>query len=274
MILFFKYRFINTLALVFLLVTTLLGQDLQEVKIANEYLARGEKEKALEAYQNLAKNQANISTIHSNYFNLLLGLGKYKQAEDYIERQIKRDTKFSYRVDLFIVYVKAGDQAKADRYFKALLKANTEDIYRLKSTADYLSSFNLLNYAGDALLQTRVAGGPMLFSLELANLYRMQGRREEMVNEYLNYVTLTPGNGAYVKNLLQMLLSKPEELETLERVLFERVQQNQDSEIFADLLIWVNLQQKIFITPLFKPELLINVLKKMNRRHWKLGRSL
>jgi TolA-binding protein len=49
-----------------------------------------------------------------------------------------------------------------------------------------------------------------------------------------------------VKNLLQILLTKPEELESLERLLYDRVQQNPGSEVYADLLIWVNLQQKNF----------------------------
>ena len=80
----------------------------------------------------------------------------------------------------------------------------------------------------------------------MANLYRLQGKRDEMVGEYLNYVTQTPGNISYVKNLLQILLAKPEELESLERLLTERVQQNPDVEVFSDLLIWVNLQQKNF----------------------------
>jgi TolA-binding protein len=67
-----------------------------------------------------------------------------------------------------------------------------------------------------------------------------------MVDEYLNYVTQTPANIGYVKNLLQILLSKPEELESLERLLYDRVQQNPQSEVYSDLLIWVNLQQKNF----------------------------
>jgi outer membrane protein assembly factor BamD (BamD/ComL family) len=86
----------------------------------------------------------------------------------------------------------------------------------------------------------------MLYNLELANLYRLQGKKIEMINVYLDYVTQIPSNISYTKNLLQVLLTKPEELEALEQVLYERVQQNQDSEVFADLLIWVNVQQKNF----------------------------
>jgi TolA-binding protein len=43
-----------------------------------------------------------------------------------------------------------------------------------------------------------------------------------------------------------VLLVKPEELKALEEVLFDRVQQNPQSEVYADLLIWISLQEKNF----------------------------
>jgi predicted Zn-dependent protease len=229
-----------------LLATYAHGQDLQEIQIANEYYSKGQNDRALEAYQVLVKNPQNISAVHNNYFNLLMNMGKLKQAEDYLERLIRRESKFNYRLDLGILYMKAGDQSKADKYLKGLLKANADDVYRMKTAADYLSSYNLLDYAVEALLQARATGGRMLYNLELANLYRLQGKKTEMINVYLDYVTQIPSNIAYTKNLLQVLLAKPEELEALEQVLYQRVQQNQESEVFADLLIWVNLQQKNF----------------------------
>jgi len=66
------------------------------------------------------------------------------------------------------------------------------------------------------------------------------------VGEYLNYVTQTPSNISYIKNLMQILITKPEELESLEKLLLDRIQKNQNSEVFSDLIIWVNLQQKNF----------------------------
>jgi tetratricopeptide (TPR) repeat protein len=201
-----------------MLATYSVAQDIQEIQIANEYFSKGQNEKALEAYQVLVKSPLNIPSVHNNYFNLLMNMGKLKQAEDYIEKLIRRENKFSYRLDLGILYMKQGDQAKADKYFKGLLKANSDDVYRMKTAADYLSSYNLLEYATEALLQARATGGRMLYNLELANLYRLQGKRTEMINVYLDYVTQIPSNISYTKNLLQVLLTKPEELETLEQV--------------------------------------------------------
>ncbi len=223
------------------------AQNTQDIQIANEYLLKGDKAKALSSFQALAKSPQNISAIHLNYLNLMLDMANYKQAEDYVEKLIRRDDRLTYRLDLGVVYMRSGDVAKADKYLKSIIKINSEDPYKAKSISDYMASRNLLEYSAYALQQTRAATqNGQLFSLELANLYRLQGKRDEMVQEYLDYVTQTPANSAYIKNLMQVLLTKPEELESLERLLTDRVQKNQDSEVFSDLLIWTNLQQKNF----------------------------
>ena len=244
---FFRNRFINTIAFSLLLTMSCLAQDTQEIQIANEYLSRGEKVKALEAYQALVRNPINVPLVHANYFALLLSTAHYRDAQNYLEKNIRRENKFSYQLDLGILYIKSGEVSKGDKYFKALFKANSEDVYKMKSAADHLASYSMFDYATEAMLQARTSShNPSLFALELANLYRMQGKRQEMVEEYLNYVTQTPTNTSYVKNILQVLLVKPEELKTLEEVLYTRVQQNPQSEVYADLLIWVNLQEKNF----------------------------
>jgi len=230
-----------------LLSSSAYSQDLQEIQIANEYILKGEKDKALALYEQLIKKNENIALVHTNYLNLLLDVGNFKDAEEYVERLIKRDGKFNYRLDLGIIYVRSGDIAKADKYFKSIIKSQADDPYKLKATSDYLASRNLVDYSILALQQARsLSGNPTLYTLELANLYRLSGKRDQMVEEYLNYVTQTPANISYVKNLMQILLTKPEELESLEKLLYDRVQKNQNSEVFVDLLIWVNLQQKNF----------------------------
>jgi len=243
----FRNRLINTIALSLLLTISSWGQDTQEIQIANEYLSRGEKLKALEAYQALVKNPINVPLVHANYFAILLTTSHYREAQNYLEKIIRRDNKFSYQLDMGILFIKSGEVSKGDKYFKAIFKTNAEDVYKMKSAADHLASYSMFDYATEAMLQARVsAHNPSLFALELANLYRMQGKRQEMVEEYLNYVTQTPTNTSYVKNILQVLLVKPEELKTLEEVLYNRVQQHPQSEVYADLLIWVNLQEKNF----------------------------
>jgi outer membrane protein assembly factor BamD (BamD/ComL family) len=242
----FKNLIFNTI-LALLCAQLGIAQETQEIQIANEYLLRGEKNKALTAFQQLSKNPQNASSIHTSYFNLMIELGNFKQAEDYIEKLIRREDRLNYRLDLGILYLRSGDVTKADKYLKALIKTNADDAYKAKTISDYLASRNLVDYSIFSLQQSRIAANNQhIFALELANLYRIQGKRDEMVSEYLDYVTQTPTNSGYIKNLMQLLLTKPEELESLEKLLTDRVQKNQDSEVFSDLLIWTNLQSKNF----------------------------
>ena len=82
--------------------------------------------------------------------------------------------------------------------------------------AEYFSSRSLYDYGVISLTESRSSlGNPYLFSLDLAMLFRIQGDQDKMVLEYLNYVTQNSGNIQYVKNVLQAMLTKPEELESL-----------------------------------------------------------
>ncbi|HAC25279.1 MAG TPA: hypothetical protein DCE81_10215, partial [Cytophagales bacterium] len=69
----------------------LLAQDQSEIAIANNYLQSSQKDKALALFQDLAKQPANIPFIHTPYLELLLELAKYKQAEEYVDRLVKRE---------------------------------------------------------------------------------------------------------------------------------------------------------------------------------------
>jgi tetratricopeptide (TPR) repeat protein len=220
----------------------------QDINIANEYWAKGEKDKAYELFKSLAKSSENLPLIHNNYLNVLLTLSKFKEAEDHVEKMVKRDpTNLDYRVDLGLTHVKQGDLPKAEKYFRAVIKNNLSDPFKIKVIADHLLSSALPEYSEMAFKELRISQeNPNLFALELANIYRVQGKKDAMVSEYLNYVTQTPSNIGYIKNLLQILLSKPDELETLEKILLEKVQRYPDSEVFIDLLIWDYQQQKNF----------------------------
>lgn len=248
-----NYNYIKYLYIILLIQSLVLcgytgfAQDRQDIQLANEYMTKGEKEKALLVFQQLVKKNENIPFVHTSYFNLLVDMGKFDEAEDYVERLIRKEDKLSYRLDLGVLYFRSGNLSKADKYLNSLIKAQGDDVYKLKTTSDYLASKNLTDYAVAALKQARTgSGNESVYALELANLYRMAGKRDDMVEEYLNYVTQTPSNISYIKNVMQILITKPEELESLEKLLLDRIQQNQNSEVFSDLIIWVNLQQKNF----------------------------
>ncbi len=248
-ILLIHYKYSLTLVLIlFLNASPSYSQETQEIQLANEYLAKGEKVKAKELYEELVRRPENIPVVHNSYLSLLMELGEFRTAEEYVQRLLKRQpSNVHYRVDLGLVYLKSGDLTRGEKQLRSVIKEYGSDGFKVKQAADYLSSKGLYEYATEALLEARSSlRNPNLYALELANLYRIQGMKDSMVQEYLNYVTQVPSNLNYVKNMLQAMLNKTDELESLEKLLYERVQQHPDAEVYSDLLIWAHLQQRNF----------------------------
>ena len=219
-----------------------------EVQLASEYWNKGEREKSYQTYKELSKSPENLSVIHSSFLNVLLEMGKYKEAIDQCEKMIRREpAQSTHRMDLGWAYLKSGDLIRSDKIFRDLIRESAIEPYKIKSVADYFIVKGIPEYAELAFKEARQKlGDNTLYALELANALRVQGKKKEMVEEYLNYVTQTPGNIAYIKNLLQYFLTRPEEQDDLQQLLLVRVQRYPDSEVFADLLTWTYFQQKNF----------------------------
>ncbi|HEY6438315.1 MAG TPA: hypothetical protein VIY47_17135, partial [Ignavibacteriaceae bacterium] len=220
------------------------SQNQADIQLAHEYLLKGDKRKALELYRELVKHDANIPFIQNNYLNTLIDLSETDEALSFLKKLLKRDPdNVLYRIDVGLVYLRTGDATKADKYFNDLINENKSNVALLKTMSDYFASKSLAQYAVLSLTEGRkFVDNPYLFSLELAMLYRIQGQRDKMVQEYLSYVTQSSANIQYVKNVMQALLTKPDELESLEKLLYERVQKFPEVEVYSDLLIWVTMQ--------------------------------
>jgi tetratricopeptide (TPR) repeat protein len=252
---YYIYYLINTISPRSILITLLVllfhfsfGQNQSEIQLANEYLLKGDKKKAVELYRELSKQDVNNSFIYNNYINTLLDLGAYDEAQGFLKKLLKRDPQnLQYKLDAGLVYMRSGDLTRADRHFRDLISENKMNVQRIKLMAEFFSSRSLLDYGILALTESRnFLNNSTLFSLDLAMLYRLKGNQDKMVQEYLNYVTQTSANIQYVKNVMQALLTEPEELTSLEKLLYDRVQEFPDVEVYSDLLIWVTMQQKNF----------------------------
>lgn len=240
----------SLLVLVFAIIcgVSALAQEKESVQLANEYYRLGEIDKAKEIYESLAKRPQNISLIHKNYLSALLELNLYKDAEKYMDKVLKwYPDNANYIIDKGMVLLRSGDENEADAYFIGFIDRLSVDQYQTRRAVQYMLRQQLTDYAVLALETCRSKNAdPFLFAIDLANIYRMQNNKDKMVAEYLNFAIQNPRNVQYVKNTFQVLLSEPEDLDGLERMLFDLVQQNPSNEVYAEMLIWVSLQQKNF----------------------------
>ncbi len=236
------------------MVLNVFGQSVDPVSLANQYYRMGEFEKAQTEYKKLARNRQNIPRIHDNYFKLLLTIQDYEEAEKYLKMVLRQNpTNFLYELDKGLLFQAKNEEEKAERIFRGIIKKVAEQASETRkpnSVRILAQSFfekNLREYALWAYQEGRARiGRPELFSLELANAYRLMNRKQLMVQEYLTFSKFQPQNINYVKNSFQRVLTEPEDLDTLEIVLYEKIQNDGGNTIYNDMLVWTHLQQKNF----------------------------
>lgn len=226
----------------------LMAQDVQKINLANQYYEQGDLEKARVVYEELIKKQSNLPQIHARYLQVLYQIGDFTEGEKYLTKLIKQyPDVIQYQLDLGILYRKKGEDALADQYLKQTLEGIESYKFQIISASQYLFNRHEIDHALYGYKLSRAyEKDSHLYALELAEIYRRLNMKDEMVGEYLNFASSNPNNINYVKNVLQNLLTEEEDLISLEDLLYEKIQKNPNTTLYASLLIWVNLQQQNF----------------------------
>ena len=249
------------------------GQDIQKTQLARQYYEQGALEKAEDTYESLARNKSNIPFIHKLYFELLISEKHFSEAEKYIEKVKKwYPDNLNYNVDEGVLFLKSGHKSKGEEVLKNVINNAASNPTLTRTVAQYFFQNNMPDYAIKTYLEGRKEShNPTEFSIELANIYRRINDREGMIDEYLNFINQNPSNLGYVENVMQNLLSEPEDLEALESVLYSKIQKDADNDIYNELLIWVNLQLKDFYSAFIQARALDKRAKEGGKRILDIG---
>jgi hypothetical protein len=226
----------------------LIGQDQDDIQLANEYFQQGELEKSRIMYEELENNPYNVPLIASNYLSLLKSTSSYKVAERFLKDAIKNfPSNLQFEANLLGLYSEQGNIEKLEAHSKKLLEDYTRNPYQLSIMAQHLASEQLYELSLKFFERSRkIRGDKTSHALEMASIYRMQNAKSKMIEEYLNYASLSANRMSYVKNLLQSILQEEEDLGELENTLIQKMQKNPDTDLYGELLIWVELQRKNF----------------------------
>ncbi len=240
--------FISSMIFALIFIQSVVGQDMEYINLANEYYKSGEYDKAKDLYDKLAKDKNNIPLIHENYMEVMLTKQDYNEALKYIDKRIKDNpSNYYYKIDKGIIYKRQGDKSKEEEYFNNLINDIAKDEFQARLMAQYFIKYQMFDYALKVFKASRSSlNNPELYSLDLANLYRILNNKDEMVSEYLNFINQNPQNVNYVKNILQSTLIDKGDLEKFEQTLIDRIQKDPGNKNYSELLIWVNVQEKNF----------------------------
>lgn len=267
-------RNVFSLLIFFIFSTSLIAQDVDQIKLAEEYYREGDVDKAIDIYSDLAKTDKNIPVIHKNYFELLLSTESYKEAEKYLKKVLKANPdNLTYQIDRGILYQRQGDAKDANKIFSQIIEKVKKDQNKCRIVAQAFVNNQLPEMAIEVYKESRKAlGNPYLFALEMAYVYRMMDKTDLVIQEYLNFSDQNPENLSYVKNSLQNFLTKEEDLLSLENLLIGKIQAEPDKHIYNELLIWVNLQQKNFYGAFIQAKAVDKRFSTQGRKVMEIGR--
>jgi tetratricopeptide (TPR) repeat protein len=222
-------------------------------QLAAQYYSSGEYDKAVVYYEKLY-NKNPIALYYNYYLNCLLFTKNYRKAEKLVGKQIKNyPSDLRLRVDQGRIYTAQNDPEKAKKEYREAIAAidkNTRaiDVIELSNA---FQGINELDFAIESLKRGRKELAPnYTFNEELAAIYLVQKDYIGMVNECLDLVAIDArGNQQRMQNRFQTWMDgdAEEKIEPiLKTELLHRSQKEPDQLVWAEMLMWLFVQQKDF----------------------------
>lgn len=246
-----------------------------ESQLAIQYYRNQEWEKAMLLYEKLYKESPTYVN-YNYYFYCLIQTRNYQEAERLTKKQIRTyPDKLRYRVDLGYIYQMSDEPARAKKEFDDALDRLPPDRNAIVELAGAFQSRREINYA----VQTYMRGRQLLgfrdpFHMEIGMIYELEGKYEQMFDEYLSMIDFDPGELGHVQARIQStLVDDPEGLksEILRISLLKRIQQNPDRIFYSEMLIWFSIQQKDFQTALLQAKALDRRFNEQGERVFEIG---
>ncbi len=221
-------------------------KKLSDTKLAHQFYARGEYEKAASLYKKIMDSDGSNNHIYGNYYKCLLQLDRFIEAEQLLkQRMAKKANDARLVIDLGMLYKAQDKDEQAKQQFdKALSMVKTSNV---SAIAHAFTSAEELDYAIQAYEKgIDESKGKNNFSQQLAYIYKRKGDVPNMIKYYLNHAAKVPGYVQTVKNAFVKVVDEEENMEELQTQLYERIQENPDKQVYYDLLTWSFIQLKDF----------------------------
>lgn len=236
------------LALFFLFCCTsllCLAQDNTDEALAYQYYHQGQFQQAailLEKLFNKTKND----TYFELYFNSLLKLKKFDDAEKLVKKLIKQQPKnLEYSIALARIYQDKGQAEAAGKLYLQVIGNLPPDEIKIREIANYFYSFQAYDLAISAFLQGRkILNDNRPFTYELLSIYRYKKDKNMLVQEYLSALPEMPQLLPQAESVLSTIFEDKSDYLLLQSALLKKIQKEPQTEIYTKLLIWQYLQQQ------------------------------
>lgn len=223
-----------------------------EVNIAQSFSKNGDYGKAIAIYKKLNTNNYDTFLYYNDYYNCLLKIKNYKEAQKLVIKTIKLYPKqILYSIDLgYILELKAETEKANKIYEKALANLPPNESLAFEVATRFYNRQNY-NYTLKTYLQARKAlKNSILFGVEIVNILKLTGNKIALVSEILNLITNNPDYLEFAKNIFSQTLETPTDFKSLKTDLLKAIQKTENNNALVQLLTWQYLQQKNFAAAL------------------------
>ena len=129
------FKILSSLVFFLALMSAVKGQNaISDVALARQFYNNGEYDKSLTIYQKLYQSKGGDDLYFDEYFNTLLRLKKYPEAEKIVNKKIKDN--FKYGIELGQLYLEKGDVDKATKAFDEVLAKMPKDEFAITGIAN------------------------------------------------------------------------------------------------------------------------------------------
>lgn len=221
------------------------AQDNVDDALAYQFYQQGQYQQAAELLEKLFAKTKN-STYFELYFNALMNLKRFDDAEKLVKKLIRQDNKNTqYGISLARIYQDKGQVDAANKLYAQVINNLPADEFKIREIANYFYNFKAYDLAISAFLQGRkILNDNKPFTYELLSIYRYKKDKNMLIQEYLNALPDIPQLLPQAESVLSSVFEDNADYQLLQSALLKKIQKEPQTEIYTKLLIWQYLQQQ------------------------------
>ena len=241
----------NLIIFTFLLRSFILSaQSETDIQLAQHYFINGEFDKATSYYEKLYSSQS-TKIYFTRYLECLVQIKDFKTAEKTIKKYISQNKNdMEIQVVLGQFYEDIDEPQKSAKVYEELLSVVSADPGEIINLFQLFVGKRKFDLAKKVLDKGKKIASYYSFNFQYADLYSLTGNNRLMIEEYINYLILQPTMFESIQNAIssRIDLSKSDGKDylILKEILLQKIQADNTTFIYSEMLIWLFVQNKNF----------------------------
>ena len=226
------------------------AQSETDIQLAQHYFTSGEFDKATSYYEKLYTSQS-TKVYFTRYLECLMQIKDYKTAEKTIKKHIsqnKNDKEIQVILGQF--YEDIDEPQKSIKVYEDLLSSFSNDPGEIINLYQLFIGKGKFDIAKKVLDKGKKIASYYPFNFQYADLYSLTGNNRLMIEEYIDYLLIQPTMAETIQNAISSRVdlsqSDGKDYLILKEILLQKIQVDNSNFIYAEMLIWLFVQNKNF----------------------------